>query len=238
MKKFILLFLPIFLFSFELEFDKKFYHELPHDTLSTDIFITIEDDKEKIVSERLEIFNQKIKSFDKVERKFGSLNIRPKYRHSNSTPKIIAYEGILKYKINSRKANYMNEFVSEITKLKENRDTTISIYDLSWSVREETYNVTLDLLRLEAINWGINYVTNLSKDLSKICSLKNVSINKRGEMIATRVGTQYSNETNVNQTIAVPEANREKIVIVASYEMECKWLFLQEEWRLLNLLNP
>lgn len=217
-----LLLIPIFAFSFEIEFNKKFSHELPHDTLNTFITVIIEDDSELIVSERLEVFNQKIKSFDKVERKLGTFNIRPKYRHSSSTPKIVAYIGELKYKIKSRKARYMDEFVSEITYLKKNRDTNVSVTNLSWDVKEETYDVTLDLLRLEAINWGQVYSKNISKDLNRNCEIKKIEINTTPQIARFNNRSTYNSAAISKRSLPVPEANQEKIVINPKYLMECK----------------
>lgn len=214
--------IPVFLFSFEIEFNKKFYHELPHDTLSTFVTVTIEDDTERVVSDRLSIFNQKIKSLDKVEKKLGTFNIRPKYRHSSNTPKIIGYIGELKYKVNSRKAKYMDEFVSEITNLKKNRDTNVSVNNLSWSVREETYNVTLDLLRLEAINWAESYSKNLSNDINKKCEVKKIDINTANQFYGNNRVIAMQSESISNKELPVPEANQEKIVINPKYIMECK----------------
>ncbi len=217
-----LLLVPVFAFSFEIEFNKKFYHELPHDTLSAYITVTITDDNEIIVGERLEVFNQKIKSLDKVERKLGTFNIRPKYRHSTSTPRVSGYIGELRYKVNSRKARFMDEFISEITKLKRNRDTNVSVSSLSWSVKEDTYNVTLDLLRLEAINWVSQYSKNLSKDLNKECSVKKIDINKTMPMMPLNNRAVYSSIETSTKSIPVPESNQEKIVINPHYVMECK----------------
>lgn len=214
--------IPILAFSFELEFNKKFYHELPHDTLSTFVTVTIEDDSELIVSERLEVFNQKIKSFDKVERKLGTFNIRPKYRHSSNTPKIVGYLGELRYKVNSRKARFMDEFITEITLLKKNRDTNVSVNNLSWSVKEDTYNVTLDLLRLEAINWSESYRKTLSSDVNKDCKVKKININN-SQFQRYNGKVAYANTAiSTKKTLPVPEANQEKITLEARYIMECK----------------
>ena len=217
-----LLLIPIFAFSYELEFDKKFSYELPHDTLSTFITITITDDSEIIVGDRLEIFNKKIKSFDKVERKLGNYNIRPKYRHSANTPKVIGYTGELSYKINSRKARFLDEFIGEITKLKRNRDTTVSVTDLAWSVKEETYNVTLDLLRLEAINWINVYVINLSKNLNRDCSIKKIEINKTEQMMIRLDESYYSNAAISNKSVPIPDFEQKRIKINPKYIVECK----------------
>lgn len=222
MKFVYLLILPVFLFSFELKFNKKFQHELSHDTLSTFVTVGIEDETEKTVRERLDIYDKRIKAFDKVEKKFDELDIRPKYRNASSTPKVIGYYGELRYQIDTSKAIYMDQFIAGITKQKRNRDTSITVSDLSWSVREDTYNVTLDLLRLEALNWGINYSNNLSVDVKKECILKDVDIQKVNQLMELNVRKYYSNETASTKSVPVPEAKQEKIVIYANYIMECK----------------
>ncbi len=222
--KFLKLFLliPVFAFSFEVEFNKKFSHELPHDTLTTSLVVTIMDDTEIIVGERLEVFNKKIKSFDKVERKLGIYNIRPKYKYSNNTPKIIGYVGELRYKVNSRKARFMDEFISEITKLKKNRDTNVSVRNLSWTVKEDTYNVTLDLLRLEAITWGQRYANILSSDINKDCKVKKINVNTTNQTRIMRERAVYASASISNKSIPVPESNQEKIKINPNYVLECE----------------
>lgn len=221
--KFLKLFLliPLFAFSFEMEFNKKFSHELPHDTLETYLTVTILDDTEIIVEERLEVFNQKIKSLDKVERKLDILRISPKYKHSNSTPKIVGYVGELKYKVNSSKARYMNEFISEITKLRRNRDTNVSINKPTWKVRESTYNVTFDLLRLEAINWAESYSINLSNDINKECKIKKIDINIASKILKVNEHVTYGNFSK-DKTLSIPKINKEKIIINPKYLMECE----------------
>ncbi len=219
--KFILL-LPILAFSFEVEFAKKFSQELPHDTLTATLVVTITDDSEVIVGERLEVFNKKIKSYDKVERKLGVFNIRPKYKYSSNTPRIVGYVGELRYKVNSRKARYMDEFVSEITKLKKNRDTSVSVNNLSWTVKEDTFNVSLDLLRLEAISWGQNYAKSLSQDINKNCSLKKIFINRTNQLMSLRQKEVYTSSSISNKSVPIPESNQERIRINPKYILECE----------------
>lgn len=214
--------IPIFAFSFEVEFSKKFSQELSHDTLTTFLTVTIIDDTEIIVGERLEVFNKKIKSYDKVEKKLGIYNIRPKYRYSNSTPKIVGYLGELRYKVSSNKARFMNEFISELTKLKKNRDTTVSVNNLSWTVKEDTYNITLDLLRLEAITWGQRYSKNLSFDIGKECHIIKIEINTTNQIMDSSERAIYTTAAISNKSTPVPEANQEKIKINPTYILECK----------------
>jgi len=222
MKLLSLLVLPIFLFSFELKFEKKFKHELPHDTLTTNIRITIDENKQNRLEQRLNKFNETIKKFDKVEKKFISFTIRPKYKHAMNTPKVSGYIGELRYKVNSYKANNMDEFISELTKLKRNRDTEISLNNLAWSVPEDTYNVTFDLLRLEAVNWGINYMKNISNDLNKNCTLKSIEIDKDNQLMSTNTDKIYSTSNIKNKRIPIPDTKQENIVIYSNYTMECK----------------
>jgi len=217
-----LLLIPIFAFSFDVKFNKKFSKELSHDTLTTYLTITIIDDTEIKVGEKLEIFNKKIKSYDKVERKLGKFNIRPKYKYSSNTPKIVGYLGELRYQVNSRKARFMDEFISEVTKLKKNRDTSISVNNLSWAVKEDTYNITLDLLRLEAITWGQRYAKILSSDIDRNCKIKEINISTTNQIMRMQNREVYANASISNKSIPIPEANQEKIKINPSYILECE----------------
>lgn len=221
MKYLSFLFIPILAFSFELEFKKSFSHELPHDVLSTKISITITDDTEAEVSQRLDVFNQKIKSFDKVEKEFGSFSISPEYKHYKINPKINGYKGILSYKINSHKAKHMNDFIVTITKLKQNRDTTVKVSSLAWSVKEDTYNVAMDLLRLKAIDWINRYIRNLSKDVDGECSIKKIIINNKSDLVMKQK-TLYASVDSSRESIPVPKAELEKITINPTYFVECK----------------
>jgi uncharacterized protein YggE len=212
----LLSFLPIFLFSFEIEFNKKFYHTLPHEILKTHLVIRIDDDSEKEVDNRLNKFNELIKEYDKVDKKLASFNIRPNFRHAGNTPTIRGYIGELVYTIESNKAHFMDEFITQITDLKKFRDTSVSITNLSWTIKEATYNVTLDLLRYEAINWAQTYATNLSNDVKKNCSLKKIVINRTPTPIYNK------SEYNITESLTVPQANQEMIEINPKFILECK----------------
>ena len=212
--KFFLL-LPVIAFTFEVEFDKTFSKKLSHDTLSAFLFVTITDNNEITLNDRLEVFNQKIKSFDKVERKLVSYKIKPVYKHSANTPSINGYLGELKYKVNSRKARYLDEFIFEITSLKKNRDTTVSINDLFWSVKKEVFEKTLDLLRLEAINWGLLYIKDLSQNTSRDCKLKNIHIDM----------DDFTTKDLLLKPLDEAEsqfANQDHLIIKAKYSLECE----------------
>lgn len=217
-----LLLIPASLFSFELEFSKEFTHQLPHDTLSAKLLITIEDETESIVNNRFKVFSKKINSFDKVEKKLEKFNIKPRYRHLDSTPRIIGYKGELKYELNSYKARDMHDFISEVTELKKYRDTNVSVSNLAWSVREATYNVTLDLLRLEAINWADRYANNLSNDLNKNCVVRKIVIDKDIINDAKSKNILYSSSFVGSKGFDVPDAKEERVTVYSKYFMECK----------------
>lgn len=222
-KSAITLLLPLSLYSFEVDFNKKFTKELMADTLSTNISIRIESDKEQDISTRLNRFNEEIKDFDDVDKKLGSFTIRPSYKYSSThTPKIIGYIGELRYTINSDNAKSIDEFITSLNKLKKQRDTSISVANLSWKVKDSTYNVALDILRLEAISWGQVYAQNLSNDIKKRCSLKNITINGYQNPRPFRTQMEVESMSMSKSTVPVPQNNRQNIIVTPNYKMECK----------------
>jgi uncharacterized protein YggE len=222
MKKLTLFLLPLSLVAFEVNFNKEFSKELMPDTLSTDLIVRIDSDNEKDISNRLAFFNEKIKLNKEVEKKLGNYTIRPNYKYSsNNTPKITGYIGELRYKINSVKAKSINQFISSVNELKESRDTSITVSGLSWKVKNSTYNVALDILRLEAINWAQTYAKNLSEDLHKKCTVKHVNINTYNRPRYARTEMAYDSMAK-NASVPVPQANHQKISINPNYKLECK----------------
>lgn len=218
----LLLIFPILAFSFEIEFNKKFSKELQHDTLIAFLGVTITDEEESIVANRLKVFEEEIKNYDKVEKKLINFVIRPKYKHTKYTPKIIAYVGELKYKVNSSKATYIDEFISKVTSLHKNRDTSVTVKNLTWSVKEDTFNITLDLLRLEAIIWAERYIKILSNDLNKNCAIKRININRTDQYSLDEEKEIYSTSEILYKAIPVSESNQSKIKINPKFVLECE----------------
>ena len=171
----------------------------------------------------MEVFNKKIKEYNKVEKQLGTFNVRPQYQRTNNSPKIYGYKGTLNYKVETNDALYMGEFISLITSLKENRDTSISLNNLSWRVKDESYNVILDLLRLESISWVENYAKVLSSDLKKECKVKSINLlnnlmhTYQAPMEALRLDSSLRKEN-----VPVPEIYQQKISITTNYTLECK----------------
>lgn len=222
MKKYLILFLPILIFAYEIDFSKKFTKQLMPNILSANIMISIDDDKERYVIDRLEVFNKEIKKYKKVEKKLGSFNVRPIYQHSNNNPLIKGYKGTLRYTISSTDAMFIGEFVSMVTKLKRNRDTSISLSNLSWKVKDDSFNVTLDLLRLEAINWAENYVKTLSSDLNRECEVKSINFGVNNRPYPSYTRAVSLNSSAVREKMVVPEISEEKIALSTNFKLECK----------------
>lgn len=220
MLKIFSLFLPMFLFSYEISFTKSFSKDLIPDVLSGNFSISIDEDEEKKVIERLKVFDVEIKSYNKVEKKLGRFNVRPVYQHSSHTPYIKGYKGTLSYQVNTNDALFMGEFVTRITALKDNRDTSLSLSNLSWTVKADTFNVTMDILRLEAITWAENHVKVLSMDLNKKCSIKKINFN---EYIRPTLGmSRLSSVNNESTKVIVPEISEERITLNANFVMDCQ----------------
>lgn len=219
-----LLVLPVALFSFEVNFNKEFTKELMPDILSTDLMIKIESDNEEQISQRLTKFNEFIKDDRKVEKKLGNYTVRPNYKYSsNNTPKIIGYVGELRYKVSSDDAKAVNSFITSVNKLKDSRDTSILVSHLSWKVKDTTYNVALDILRLEAITWAETYARNLSEDLQKKCEVKKVNIGGQNRPVfAKALNAEVAMDSRSRSGVAVPQANHQKIAIQSNYTLECK----------------
>lgn len=215
-----LLFLPLFLFSFEVNFSKKFSKSLNEDTLVTYFSIVVNKDSEEEINKALSRFDKKIKRFDKVEKSNGTLTIRPQYRTSNNAPKITGYTGELRYKISSNKASNLNEFLDEMINLKEHRSTNIVINNLRWTVKDEIYEKENDNLRLEAIKWASLHAKFLSKELKQKCELKDISINNSNYRTSSKM--VYSNAQISDSKLSVPQSNKEEISINPTFTMECK----------------
>lgn len=219
-KLYLLTAVPALLFSFDVNFNKKFSKTLIQDTLTSNISIVVTDDNEKKVNKTLEKFNKNIKSYHKVEKDFGTLTIRPNYRTSSNVPKITGYRGELRYKVSSTKASSINEFISNLIELKNDRDTNIIINNLSWTVKEDEYIKAQEELRLTSIQWLDNYAKELSNTLNKQCEIKSINVHTNSYRPIARMA--YSSESSLNTKIAVPESNEEEVSITPSFTLECK----------------
>ena len=217
--------LPLALNAFELNFSKSFTKELMPDTLVTNITIRIDSKDEQSISNRLNLFNEEIKRHKAVEKKLGSYNIRPNFKYSSTNaPKIVGYTGELKYRVNSDAPKLVEEFIVDLNEMKKSRDTSILVSGLTWRVKDDTYNVALDILRLDAINWANTYSKNLSKDLNLKCEVKKVNIGSYNSPMYRQplAARAFSSSAKMEEAVPVPEANHQKVTINPNYVMECK----------------
>lgn len=215
--------LPISLLSFEVNFNKRFTKLLQPDVLNTDIFVKIESDNEKKIAKKLNLFNDYIKKTKYLSKRLGHLFIRPTFRYSSNAPIIAGYIGEIQYNIQSEQPKDINQFISGLIDLKDNRDTSIVISDLKWKIKESTKNVSIDLLRFEAISWIQTYTTNLSIDLNKECELKTINI--RPYEKSTYNGSNkrsYDSISGKKSSIPIPEITNQDIHIDVNYSLECK----------------
>ncbi len=227
MKKVALLFTSGFLlsqvFAYDINFSKNFSKKLMPDILSTNLSIRIEGKNEQEISNKLAIFNKEIKENKVLDKKLGSYNVRPNFKYSsNNSPKITGYVGELRYKIESNNAKDINTFITSINTLKKSRSTSISVSGLSWKVKDDTYNVALDILRLESIYWIETYVNNLSKDLNKKCEVKNINISAFNRPVSYAMSRNFQGSEMISDSIPVPQANNQKISIHPIYKVDCK----------------
>ncbi len=214
---------PFSLMAYELSFHKTFNKILLPDILSTNISITIEGEEENDISNRLNVFNETIIDIDTVKKSLGNFNIRPNYRYTNSSPKIIGYIGKLSYHIESKSTKNISDFINTITKLKENTDTSVLVNGLSWKVKTNTYNKSIDYLRLESIKWIGKYSLYLSKQLHINCKVKKIDINE------TRPFSNYSRNNysalsvkSKSFSVPIPQVNEQKINLNTNFILECK----------------
>ncbi len=221
-KSFLIFILPFSLFSYDLSFHKTFEKNLIPDILSSNISITIESKDESDISNRLNIFNETISDIDNVKKSLGNLNIRPNYRYNSNSPKIIGYIGKLSYHVESKSTKNISDFINIITKLKENRDTSILINGLSWKVQTKTYNKNIDSLRLKSIKWIEKHSLFLSKQLHINCEVKKITINE------PRPFSNYYRSNNSpiamslkSSSVPIPQVNEQKITLNTSFLLEC-----------------
>lgn len=221
--KILLVLLPLSLFSFEVNFSKSFNKELIPDTLTTNITIRVNGDNENKISNKLDKFNEVIKDNDEVEKRRGSLSVRPNYKYSsNNIPKINGYVGYLSYKVNSTSADKINTFINSITRIKKDRDTSITISNLTWRVKEDTKSVAKDIIRLEATHWALDYARNLSSDLRKKCRLEKISLNANRINPMSRSLSVKAMTNKSFSKVPAPQISGEKISSLANFIFECK----------------
>ncbi|RYA24352.1 SIMPL domain-containing protein [Malaciobacter halophilus] len=214
--------LPLSLLSYEIDFSKTFTKKLTPDILNSDIKLVVELDSEKNVSSKLEKFDNYIKDMNYVEKKLGTFNIRPRYKYKSNTPHIDGYIGEIKYAIESNDPKKISRFINGLIDLKNHRDTSIIVSNLSWKVKDTSANIAIDLLRYESITWIEKYAKNLSNDLKKKCEIKNINIHSLQNSYYRGSEVMYSAKSSSNASISVPQQTTKNIKMNVNYKLECK----------------
>ena len=219
---FLILFICTASFSYDLSFNKKFEKKTYPDILQTYIKISIESEDEEYINKNLQKFNTLIKEDKTVTKKNGSFILNPMYRYYKEKQHFMGYTGSLRYEIKSDDARKINIFLDKLIELKKDfrtRSIKLSISNLAWKISDEKHNMYIDKLRLDAITWAQSYKENLSKELSKKCTIKDISINNNPNVSYFKAARTM--EANSTSNLA-PINSSQKIVINPRFKMECK----------------
>ena len=113
------LLLPIFGFSYEVNFNKSFSKVVNPDLLTTNITINIEKKDENKVNSEIEKFNDFFKKTNDVTLKNGSFTLSPKYKYHDNKQEFLGYIGSLRYSAESKNAKDLNTFMDKLISIKE-----------------------------------------------------------------------------------------------------------------------
>lgn len=225
MKKLIfsILLLPIFGFSYELDFNKSFSKIVNPDLLSTNVAISVEKKEESKINSEIEKFNNFIKNVKNVTIKNGNYTLSPKYEYKDNKTEFKGYVGNLRYTIESKDAKDINKFINDLVALKneiKSVDSKLDISNISWEISETLQNKNSDELRLEAINWIENYSNTLSSKLSKKCEVKNINIDDNSNIVYPR--SKMVLASSLEMSDVVPVSSEQNISINPRFILECR----------------
>jgi len=213
--------LPTALFSYEVSFNKKFSKAVTPDLLTTFVTVNVEDDDEVFINNKIEIFNEYIKSNKTITKKNGTYTLSPKYRYYKDKQEFTGYVGNLRYQIKTDDAKRINKFFDQLIVLKQKADSRkvkLNISNVTWIVSPALYNEILDSLRLEAIRWINGYTTSLSQTINKSCEVKKININNINNNILRANAMAFSDKASH----VAPERSDKEISISPNFVMECK----------------
>lgn len=228
MKKFLFtaLLLPIFSFSYEIEFNKNFSKVVNPDLLSTNVNISVEKKDEIKINSEIEKFNEFIKNNKEVIIKNGSFTLSPKYKYYDNKQEFVGYVGNLRYSVESKDAKDLNIFMDKLISIKENiksDDVKLNISNVSWNISEDLQNKSFDNLRFESITWIENYANILSSKLSKKCEVKKININEfnGGNIVYARSEMTMSSMSKMAADVA-PISSEQTISVNPNFILECR----------------
>lgn len=220
------LLLPIFGFSYEVNFNKSFSKVVNPDLLTTNITINIEKKDENKVNSEIEKFNDFFKKTNDVTLKNGSFTLSPKYKYHDNKQEFLGYIGSLRYSAESKNAKDLNTFMDKLISIKESiksEDVKLNISNVSWNISDDLQNKSFDALRLESINWVESYAKSLSSQVSKYCEVSkiNISESNNGNVVYARAEMAYSGMLKMAADVA-PISSEQNITINPNFVLECK----------------
>ena len=220
------LLLPIFGFSYEVNFNKSFSKVVNPDLLTTNITINIEKKDENKVNSEIEKFNDFLKKTNEVTLKNGSFTLSPKYKYHDNKQEFLGYIGSLRYSVESKNAKDLNTFMDKLISIKESiksEDVKLNISNVSWNISDDLQNKSFDALRLESINWVESYAKSLSSQVSKYCEVSKINISEpnNGNVVYARAEMAYSGMLKMAADVA-PISSEQNITINPNFVLECK----------------
>jgi len=218
--------LPIFAFSYDVNFNKSFSKVVNPDLLTTNVNISVEKKDENKVNAEIEKFNDFIKSKNGVIIKNGSYTLSPKYKYYNNKQEFVGYVGNLRYSVESSNAKELNVFMDKLIAVNDttkSEDVKLNISNVSWKISDELQNNSYDELRLESIIWLESYAKTLSSKLSKYCEVKTINVNEsnNGNMMYARSEMAYSSMSKSVSDVT-PVSSEQNITINPNFVLDCK----------------
>lgn len=220
----LLLLLPIFALSYELNFNNSFSKSLNPDILSSTVNISVTRENEKNANIEIEKFNDFLKNTKNITLKNTNYNLTPKYEYIENKPHFKGFIATINFVVESKDSSMINSFLSDLLAFKDSQkksDIKINISNLSWEVSEKLQNKIIDNLRLESILWIEDYAKEISKKSSKKCEIKSVIINEEGNFNFPRVKAVAFSTNSENMDIS-PIRSEQNIKINTNYILDCK----------------
>ena len=220
----LLLLLPIFALSYELNFNNSFSKSLKPDILSSTVNISVTKENENSANKEIEKFNDFLKNTKNITLKNTNYNLTPKYEYIENNPYFKGFIATINFVVESKESSIINSFLSDLLAFKDSQkksDIKINISNLSWDVSEKLQNKIIDNLRLESILWIEDYAKEISKKSSKKCEIKSVIINEDGNYNFSRVKAVSFSTNSENMDIS-PIRSEQNIKINTNYILDCK----------------
>lgn len=220
----LLLIVPIFALSYELNFNNSFSKSLNPDILSSTVNISVTRENEKNANIEIEKFNDFLKNTKNITLKNTNYNLTPKYEYIENKPYFKGFVASINFVVESKESSIINSFLSDLLAFKDSQkksDIKINISNLSWEVSEKLQNKIIDNLRLESILWIEDYAKEISKKSSKKCEIKSVIINEDGNYNFSRVKAVSFSTNSENMDIS-PIRSEQNIKINTNYILDCK----------------